>query len=125
MSSRRNTKRQTTQDLEENFRAATATAKNDGAKFVSNPDRFYGRIGEDFEQLLRELERCARASHWSIHSCAEIMPSLLRDRAAAFWEEMSDAVQADYYKTKDVLTERFLPKEARRLNFQICMADSN
>ena len=117
MSRRRNTKRQTTLDLDESFAAVTATASNNEAKFVSNPNRFYGRIGEDFEQWLREFERCARANHWSKDRCCEILPSLLRDRAADVWEEMPDTVQFDYDKTKEVLTEHFLPKEARRLYF--------
>ena len=117
MSRRRNTKSQTTLDLDESFAAVTATASNNEAKFVSNPNRFYGRIGEDFEQWMRELERCARANHWSKDRCCEILPSLLRDRAADVWEEMPDTVQFDYDKTKEVLTEHLLPKEARRLNF--------
>ena len=104
-------------DLDESFAVVTATASNNEAKFVSNPNRFYGRIGEDFEQWLREFERCARANHWSKDRCSEILPSLLRDRAADVWEEMPDAVQFDYDKTKEVLTEHFLPKEARRLYF--------
>ena len=119
MAKRRNTKRQTALDLDESFLAATATAtaNNNEAKFVSNPNRFYGKIGEDFEQWLREFERCARANHWSKDRCCEILPSLLRDRAADVWEEMPSAVQFDYDKTTEVLTEHFLPKEARRLYF--------
>ena len=63
MSKKRSTRRQTAQDIDETYLSSTATVY-DGAKFVSNPNRFYGRIGEDFEQWIKEFERCARASHW-------------------------------------------------------------
>ena len=79
-------------------------------------NRCYGRIGEDFEQWIKEFERCARAHHWGDERCAEILPSLLRDRAANIWEEMPEIVQRDFEKTKELSTEYFFPRDIHVYN---------
>ena len=70
------------------------------ANFISNPNRFYGRVGEDFEKWVKEFERCARANHWTEERLVEILSSILRDRAADVWEDLSEETKYDYKQLK-------------------------
>eukprot|EP00112_Aurelia_sp_Birch-Aquarium-sp1_P024200 Seg753.4 transcript_id=Seg753.4/GoldUCD/mRNA.D3Y31 product="hypothetical protein" protein_id=Seg753.4/GoldUCD/D3Y31 len=97
--------------------AAIAPVALDAAKFVSNPNRFYGKMGDDFEKWLREFERCARANHWSNERLVEILPSLLRDRASDIWEELPNSAKEDYEQLTSALSQQFMPQEARRLYY--------
>ena len=48
---------------------------------------------------------------------AEVLPALMRDRAADFWEELPEDTQKSYNFTKAALLEHFLPPEARRMYY--------
>ena len=48
---------------------------------------------------------------------ADVLPALLRDRAADFWEELPADTQKSYHHTKEALLEHFLPPEARHMYY--------
>ena len=48
---------------------------------------------------------------------AEVLPALMRDRAADFCKELPEDAQKSYNLTKGALLEHFLPPEARRMYY--------
>ena len=65
--------------------------------------------------MVAQCERCARANHWTNECLVEILPSLLRDRAADIWEELPDVAKENCQQLKIELSQQFMPREARRL----------
>ena len=87
----------------------------EAGKNTVTPSKFYGDGREDVDKWLRSFERVAKANQWKEERMAEILPAVLRDRAADFWEDLTEDQQKSYEETKKALKEHFLPPEARRM----------
>ena len=89
----------------------------EAGKITISPSKFYGDGKEDVEKWIRSFERISTANQWNEERMAEVLPALLRDRAADFWEELPVDTQKSYHHTKEALPEYFLPPEARRMYY--------
>ncbi len=121
MSKRRGT-RARTYDLElpttTTFTTSTSiTAQDDQPKTVVQPSKFFGEPGEDIEKWLKSFERVAKANNWTEKRQVDILPAFLRDRAAEIFDELPDGSKNNLDELKEVLTEHFMPKEARRFYY--------
>ena len=89
----------------------------EAGKITVSPSKFYGDEKEDVEKWLRSFERISTANRWNEDRMGEVLPALMRDRAADFWEELPKDTQKSYNLTKAALLEHFLPTEARRMYY--------
>ena len=110
MSKKRST-RAKTYDSITNF---TAIAQDDQPKTVVQPSKFFGEPGEDIKKWLKSFERVSKANNWTEKRQCDILPAILRDKAAEFYDELPDRSQKNLDELKELLAEHFMPKEAQR-----------
>lgn len=94
------------------MREATETKSN------VTPSKFYGDVGEDFENWIKTFERIGRANRWGPDRKVELLPAYLRGRAADFYEDLDQDTQEDFDRLVDRMKERFCPKEQSARTFQ-------
>ena len=94
----------------------------DAGKNTVTPSKFYGYGREDVDKWLRYFERVAKANQWKEERIAEVLPAVLRDRAADFWEDLTEDQQKNRglkrtflapRSSQDVL-HRFIQQETGR-----------
>ena len=56
----------------------------EAGKNTVTPSKFYGDGREDVDKWVRSFERVAKANQWKEERMAEVLPAVLRDRAADF-----------------------------------------
>lgn len=93
------------------MREATDTKSN------VTPSKFYGDVGEDFENWIKTFERIGRANRWGPDRKVELLPAYLRGRAADFYEDLDQDIQEDFDRLVDRMKERFCPKELQRMYY--------
>lgn len=91
------------------MRDATETKSN------VNSFKFYGDVGEDFENWIQTFKRIGRANKWGPDKNAELLPEYLRGRAADFYEDFDQDIQEDLNKLVDRMKEMFCLKELQRM----------
>ena len=71
----------------------------EAGKNTASPSKFYSDGKKDVEKWLRSFERVAEASQWKEECMVEVLPAVLRDRAADFWKELTADQQKSYHET--------------------------
>ena len=71
----------------------------EAGKNTVSSSKFYGD-GKDVDRWLRPFKRVAKANQWKEDCMAEVLPAVLRDRAADFWEELTADQQKPIQKQK-------------------------
>ena len=103
---------------------AINTNMAEAGKNTVSPSKFYGDEKEDVEKWLLSFERISTANRWNEDRMAKVLPALMLDRAADFWEELPEDTQKSYNLTKAALLEHFCLQRPDECIIRTCITVS-